>query len=140
MQELDVGDAVDDAAAGVRREILGKIRQHLGRDAGAQRGKIFCAVGGLDFTEQPLERVVIRLPDRDAPARKRVATTGLPLRAGARHNSAQQRCTARVGRRMAPLVPDPDQAGDEEDQRDLQQKPENRGKAAEEVVQVGHVR
>src|SRR5437667_6598911 len=49
LQELRVGNAVDDAAAGVRGEILGEIGQHLGRDSISQGVQILCAVSSLDL-------------------------------------------------------------------------------------------
>src|ERR1043166_2587735 len=47
LQQLDVGDLVDDAAAGVLRELLGEVRQHLRREVRAERAEVFPAAGGL---------------------------------------------------------------------------------------------
>src|SRR5260370_36310675 len=63
LQELDIGDAVHDAAACVLRQILGEIGYHFGRRVGPQRIEILVAVRGLNFTEQPLEPIIVGTRD-----------------------------------------------------------------------------
>src|SRR5258706_2538173 len=63
LQELDIGDAVHDAAARILRQILREIGHHFGRGMGSQRPEILVAVRGLNFPEQALERIIVGIRD-----------------------------------------------------------------------------
>ena len=55
LQELDVGQAVDDAAARVRVEVLEVVREQFRRHEIAQLADVLGAVRRLHFAEQALE-------------------------------------------------------------------------------------
>ena len=140
LQQLDVGDAVDDAAAGVVGKLLGEVRQHLRRDFPPQRVEVFGRIGGLHVLEQTFEGVVIFLGDGQWLAGRRgiaAATAEHAAQSGERLPSCWMRGSfagMRGGisrlRRRAPLPPGEQQTGNNHDQTDLQDQAEDGGKAA----------
>src|SRR6516165_4069254 len=65
LQQLDVGDAIDDALARILGQFLREVGQHFGRDEPAQPRQIFGAVSALHLAEDLLEgiEVIRREPD-----------------------------------------------------------------------------
>src|SRR6516165_5305417 len=137
LQQLDVGDAIDHALARIRRQFLGEIGQHLGRDVPAQTREIFGAIGALHLAEDLFEgiEVVGREPDlvgagcarargRSAAAESHLRTRGAG-RVIAQHRAAGER------RLAAALPPRPQEIADDHDEADLQHQAEHRSEAAE---------
>src|SRR5258706_7617707 len=79
LQELDIGDAVHDAAARILCQILGEIGPHFGRGMGSQRTEILVAVRGLNFAEQALERIIVGIRDAHIIAALTSASTACAL-------------------------------------------------------------
>src|SRR6266852_2918934 len=79
LQQLDVGDAVHDAAARVLRQILGEIRHHFGRGTGSQHTEVLVAVRGLNVAEQALERIIVGTRDAHVIAALRSAGAACAL-------------------------------------------------------------
>ena len=78
LHQLDVGQLVDHALAGIVRQLFGVIRQHFGRHAGAQRGQI---LGRMPHNLKTLRRMMQENVDdfrrlRDARHRHRRAPGG----------------------------------------------------------------
>ena len=79
LQELDIGDAVDDAATRILCQVLREIGHHFGRGMGSQRTEILVAVRGLNFAEQALERIIVGIRDAHIIAALTSASTACAL-------------------------------------------------------------
>jgi len=59
LQQLDVGDAIDDALARIGGEILREIGKDFGRREAAQPGEVFRAIRALHLAEDLLEGIEV---------------------------------------------------------------------------------
>src|SRR5437879_4096832 len=64
LQQLDVGDPIDDVLARIRRQLLREIGEHLGRNVPAQPREIFGAIRALHLVKGLLQgiEVIVRAP------------------------------------------------------------------------------
>src|SRR5437899_2213253 len=130
LQELDIGDAVHDAAARILRQILGEIGHHFGRSAGPQGVEILAAVGALNFAEQAFEGIIVGIRDAHivaaltsagtacaACALPTAALTHAPEKASSRAVAIER---SSVSGLVAALEPTPKEHGDERNQPQLE--------------------
>src|SRR6516225_709605 len=137
LQQLDVGDAIDDALARILGQFLREVGQHFGRDEPAQPRQIFGAVGALHLAKGLFEsiEVVRREPDvvgaGCARLRSRSTAAEPHLRTRVAGGVIAQ-CRAAGERRLAAaLPPRPDQIADDHNEANLQHQAKHRGEAAE---------
>src|SRR5579859_846224 len=120
LQQANVGYFVAHALAGLFRQLLAEVAQHLGRCRGAESIQVVAAPGGLGITQNLLEGLVVLGADLDWRRRRRGPAAATHCRRRCRtceHVWAAGEC------RPGSAAEHPDQPPDDyDDQHDLKQE------------------